>query len=351
MFELVKALTELPGMVGHEEPVQAFLTERWRPHCREVRRTRVGNLMARVGGQGPRLLIEGHADEIGVFVKSISEDGLVWVVQKNARAGRPGRDMHLIGQPCVIQTDRGLVEGVFATISGHVAPPERRKKDVLGWSDFFVDIGATSAEEAAAWGVRIGNGVLWNPPTRRLGHYIVGKAMDDRAALAIMTALLERLDPEELAYELYFASTVQEEIGLVGAYSLEREERFDLAVAVDVGLAGDVPGVDEHEIECRLGGGPILVHHDGTVNYHHGITRALMDVADAAGIPIQHAVFPRYSSDGHALVKAGVPTALVAFATRYTHSPYEMLSESDLEQCVTLLHGFVTQPNPDLFES
>lgn len=344
MFELVKALTELPGMVGQEEPVQEFLRERWEVYCEEVRTTGVGNVMAKVGGEGPRLLIEAHADEIGVLVKTISSKGIVWVAAKNARAGRPGRDIHLLGQPCVIQTDKGLVQGVFAAISGHVTPPELREKKELGWGDFFVDIGATSAEEAAEWGVSIGDGVIWNPATRQVGHYIVGKAMDDRAALAIMTVLLERLDPGQLQYELYFASTVQEEIGLVGAYSLERDERFDLAIALDVGLAGDVPGVDTREINCRLGGGPILVHHDGGIHYDRRLTRDLKQVAEEADIPIQDAVFPRYSSDGLALIKGGVPTALVAFATRYTHSPYEMLHEGDLEQCVELLHEFVMWP-------
>ena len=344
MFELVKALTELPGMIGHEDPVQEFLTARWGPYCEDIRTTGVGNVMAKVGGKGPRLLIEAHADEIGVLVSSISPEGIVWVARKNARAGRPGRDIHLFGQPCVIQTDKGLVHGVFATISGHVTPPELRQKQELGWGDFFVDIGATSADEAAEWGVRIGDGVIWNPSTRRVGHYIVGKAMDDRAALAIMTAMLERLDPEQLQYELYFGSTVQEEMGLVGAYSLERDERFDLAIAVDVGLAGDVPGVDNREIACRLGEGPILVHHDGTVHYDRRLTRTMIQIAEEIGVPIQHAVFPRYSSDGHVLIMAGVPTALVAFATRYTHSPYEMVAEGDLQQCADLLHAFVTRP-------
>jgi endoglucanase len=346
MFELVKALTELPGMIGHEGPVQDFLIERWKPYCEDIKTTGIGNLMAKVGGKGPRLLIEGHADEIGAVVKSISSEGIVWVAPKNGLAAnlRIGRDLYILGHPCVIQSDQGLVEGVFAAISGHVTPPDFKKKDHLGWGDFFVDIGAASREEVIRQGVRVGDAVIWDPPTRRLGHYIVGKAMDDRAALAIMTALVERLDPEELQYELHLGSTVQEELGLVGAYSLERDQKFDLAIAVDVGLAGDVPGVDEREMTCRLGGGPILVHHDGTVHYDRRITRELTQVAEEAGIPIQDAVFPRYSSDGQAMIKGGLPTALVAFATRYTHSPFEMLHEGDLEQCVDLLHRYVTRP-------
>jgi endoglucanase len=250
----------------------------------------------------------------------------------------------MLGHPCAIQTRNGLVRGIFATLSGHVTPPELRDKKDLAWGDIFVDIGATSAEEAQARGIRIGDGVVWTPETQELGHFVVGKAMDDRVALAIMTALVERLDPSDLQYELYLGSTVQEEIGLVGAYSLERDHRYDLAIAIDVGLAGDVPGVDQREMTCRLGGGPILLHHDGRVHYDRKITQQLDDIARDVGIPVQDAVFPRYSSDGYALIQMGVPTACLAFPCRYTHSPYEMVSASDVEQCTELVREFVTRP-------
>ena len=341
MFDLLKTLTELPGMVGHEDPVQDFIRDAWRPHCREISTTGVGNVIAHVGGAGPRLVLVAHADEIGVVVRAITPDGFVWLAPKNDRAGRPGRDLHLLGHPCAIQTSRGLVPGVFATVSGHVTPPELRDKAILGWSDFWVDIGATSKQEALEQGVQIGDGVIWTPETRRLGHFIVGKAMDDRAALAILTDLLRTLDPAQLRYDLYLASTIQEEVGLIGAYSLERDVRFDLAIAVDVGLAGDIPAVDRTEITTRLGGGPLLVHYD-RMRYDRVLTLDLARTAEENDIPIQHAIFSRYASDGNALIEGGLRTALIAFATRYTHSPYEMLAESDLEQCVALLHAFVT---------
>lgn len=94
MFELIKTLTELPGMIGQEGPVQEFIRQRWQPHCQYMKTTAVGNVIAQVGGRGPRLLIEAHADEIGVLVKGISPDGFVWVAPKNDKAGRPGRDLH-----------------------------------------------------------------------------------------------------------------------------------------------------------------------------------------------------------------------------------------------------------------
>lgn len=344
MFDLIKQLTEIPGMIGSEDAVQNFLMERWLPGCKSVKKTGIGNLIAEVGGKGPKLLIEAHADEIGVLVKGFSPEGMIWVAPKNAKAGIPGKDLHLLGQPCLIQSEKKLIEGIFATPSGHNIPDDLRIKNPIGWNDFFVDIGARNIEEAKEMGVQTGDTIVWNPPTKRLGNYITGKAMDDRVGLAIMTRLLETIDIDTLKFELHFASTVQEEIGLVGAHSLSRDMGYDYCLALDVGLTGDIPLVDKRDIECRLGGGPTIVHHDGTVHYDTHLTRHTIKVAKQNNIPVQHAVFSKYSSDGHALTMAGTPTVLIAFPTRYTHSPYEMISEQDIKECVRLISAFLKTP-------
>ena len=347
MFVLIKTLTELPGMSGFEKPVTEWLQEKWKPYVEGIEFTGVGNLIAHVGGQGPKLLVEAHADEIGFVIKSIDQNGFIWVARTAAREARPGREVFLIGQPAVVQTDTGVVEeGFFAAVSGHVlvSSAKLRAKHDLDWDDIFVDIGASTAAEVRAKGVDVGNAVLWNPPTRRVGRLITGKAMDDRAGLAIMTELLTRLETRKLKYDLYFSATVQEELGLVGAGSLERFERFDLAIAVDVGLAGDVPGVEDRDMPVKLGAGPIFVHHDRNVHYDRGVIQSLSSVAQGAGIPVQRSVFPVYCSDGVELVRLGVPTALIAFPARYTHSPFESVDENDLKQCVDLLQHFLEMP-------
>ena len=346
MFELVKELTEIPGMSGREEEVQNYLMQAWEPKCRSIKRTGVGNLIAEVGGQGPRLLIDAHADEIGVLVKGFSDEGMIWVAPKNGLAGRPGKDIHLLGHSCIIQTEGGHVEGVFATASGHNIPEELRNKTPIGWNDFFIDIGAKDEREVKQRGVRIGDTVVWMTSTRRLGNYLVGKAMDDRAGLALMTRLLDEIDTAALKYELHFASSVQEEIGLVGAHSLTSEDKFDYCITLDIGLSGDIPLVDPREVNCRLGGGPTIVHHDGTVHYDTTLTRHLIRVAEEHHIKVQHGVFSKYSSNGHALTLSGVPTALIAFPGRYTHSPYEMVCEDDLLQCLELVKAFLTTEFP-----
>jgi endoglucanase len=116
---------------------------------------------------------------------------------------------------------------------------------------------------------------------------------------------------------------------------------FDAAIALEIGLAGDVPGVAEDMMPIRLGAGPILVHKDALVHYDHRITRALEKSAADAGIPIQHAVFGSFGSDGAAFMKADIPAALVAFPARYTHTPFETAHLGDMEAMVDWLCAFI----------
>ena len=113
-----------------------------------------------------------------------------------------------------------LVEGVFASLTGHILSTEQRDKHTLDWNDLFVDAFFSSRDEALAAGVHIGDRIIWNPPTRAHGKIYTGKAMDNRVSLALLEELLPRLDVSRLNYDLYIASSVMEEGGLYGAHSV-----------------------------------------------------------------------------------------------------------------------------------
>jgi len=342
LFDLVKELTETPGPVGHEDPVQDWLAVRWARVSSEVRRTRVGNVLARIGGNGPRLLLFGHADEICLVVKSVTDDGFLhlWNYGNDA-TGYPPKWFFPVYQPALVVTSTGTVEGVFAKASGHVTGGRLRDKEKTEWNDWFVDVGARSRSDVDAMGIFAGARVIWNPPTRRIGRNIVGKAMDDRAALAIVTLAAERLAEEgRLAYELWIGSTVQEENGLIGAASLADEVTFDRAVAVDVGLTGDHPGPDPKDFPAKLGAGPTVVYQDASCHYSRRLSDELVAAAARARLPVQRAVYQFYGSDGSALLRRGVETALLTYPTRYTHSPIETVDEGDLLATVDLLCAF-----------
>ena len=337
-------LMEMPGPTGQEEPVLAWCRRRWAALGADVRVTPIGNILAHAGGSGPRLLLQGHADEIGFVVKSIDARGFVWLDNGQGGGGRFFHDRYPVGQPALVVGRRARVPGLFATPTGHILATRPQEPARLASNDLFVDVGASSKEEAEAFGVHVGAGVIWNPPTRRLGQRIFGKAIDDRVALALMTHLLQNVERRTLAYDLTIAATVQEEIGLIGASSLATPADFDLAVAIDNGPIGDYPGVDDREMPIKLGGGPTLVYKDGWVHYDRRIIARLLDVAAARGIAVQESTFPGFGSDGAALIRTGIPTALLGLATRYTHSAFEMLDERDLYGALALLVAFVTTP-------
>lgn len=344
MFELVKELSELPGPTGHEDAVQDWLVDRWGSFSRQVRRTRVDNVLAYVGGSGPRLALVAHADELSLLVKSVSDEGFLHLWPYNDTLGRPPRWFMPINQPALVVTSSGNYPGVFATASGHVVGGRSSQKDHFEWNDWFIDLGIRNRKEVEDLGIGPGARVIWNPETRRIGCNITGKAMDDRAAVAIATAAGEKLaKDDDLPFELWLASTVQEENGLLGASSLADDLQLDLAIALDVGLTGDIPGVDKRDFPSRLGAGPMIVYQDAMCHYSRRLSDTLVDVARQHDIPVQRAVFQHYGSDGAALIRRGVDSALLTYPTRYTHSPIETVDESDLENSVALLVAFVRQ--------
>jgi endoglucanase len=342
VVETLFELMELPGPTGQEEPVLSWCRRRWQELGGEIESTAIGNVMARFKGEGPRLLIQGHADEIGCVVKSIDSRGFVWLTDGQA-GSKTFSSRYPVGQPALIIGRERKVAGLFATATGHILATRSEEKTRLDANDFFVDIGAENREEAMGMGVHVGAGVIWNPPVRRLKNRIVGKAIDDRVALALMTHLVSEVKPSDLAYDLTISATIQEEIGLIGATSLGNHAGpFDLAIAIDNGPIADYPGTDERELPVRLGQGPALVYKDSWTHYDRRVINQLIDIAGAKDIPIQQCIFPGFGSDGAALIRAGIPTALLAIATRYTHSAFEMGDERDVTSALDLLRAFVT---------
>ncbi|GAC1652658.1 MAG: aminopeptidase [Herpetosiphon sp.] len=345
MFDLIKELTELVGPVGQEHSVLDHVEGLWRDAGATTSRTGIGNVVARVGGHGPRLLLVAHADELCYLVRAIDNDGFLWLANGQGWERQTSlRNWFTVGQRVHVLGRAGMVPGVIGAVTGHLATLALKEPTELTWNDFWVDTGLTR-DELLARGVTPGTRIVWDAPTVRMGPHVVGKALDDRVPLAVITEVLRRVPPTELAYDLTLACTVQEEVGLVGASALGAHARWAAAIAVEIGLAGDLPSVDDHAMPLRLGAGPVLIHKDALVHYDHALTASLERVAGASAIPIQHAVFGSFSSDGAALMRADTPSALVAFPARYTHSPLETGHLGDIEALVQWLGAFLRTPS------
>lgn len=343
MFDLIKELTELAGPVGQEETVLQHMESLWSEAGADVTRTRIGNVVAHAGGEGERVMMIAHADELCYLVRAIDENGFLWLANGQAWVREAGlRNSFTIGQRVQILARSGPLPGVIATTTGHLASLTLQEPTELTWSDFWVETGL-SRDELLVKGVTPGTRIIWDVETTQMGSQVVGKALDDRVLLAVMTEVLRRVPVHERRCDLTLVCSVQEEIGLVGASALGARHEYDAAIALEIGLAGDIPGVALRDMPLELGKGPVLVHKDAHVHYDHALTAKLENVAASAGIPIQHAVFGSFGSDGAALMKADIPSALVAFPARYTHSPFETAHMDDIEALTEWMCAFVRE--------
>src|SRR3954467_6074632 len=195
---LLAALCAVPAPSGAESELADLLHDRWEPRCAEVRRDAVGNVIARVGGAGPRVLVPAHMDpggylvRVGCLVRHVSDDGSLLLdgSQGDRRMGPERR--HPVGQPVrVLARDGGWLEGHLAAASGHVLTAAQREEHELSYNDFWVELGLGSREAVFDSGVHIGSPVVFSAPTRTLGELLVGPSMDNRAGLAMMDVLLD----------------------------------------------------------------------------------------------------------------------------------------------------------------
>jgi endoglucanase len=345
--DVLVELCAVPAPSGAEHELAALLRRRWEPRVESLRLDAVGNVIARVGGTGPRVLLQAHMDQVGYLVRHVDDDGFLLLdgSQGDRRNGPERR--HPVGQPVrVMRRDGTWLDGLIAAASGHVLTAEQRDDTELDYDDFWVEVGLTSRAAVLEAGVHIGSPVVFAAHTRALGDLLVGPSMDDRVGLAVMDGVLDAVADAPLACELWLAATVQEENGLHGARALALAERFDAAIAVEVGLAGDIPAVDDRQYATRLGAGPIVVHRDTGIVYDRVLTQHLLALAANADAPAQDGVFAGYGSDGLALAESGSPTALVTVPTRYTHTAFETIHVGDLAATVELLRLLVTTDLP-----
>jgi len=339
-YKSLKKYTELPGPIGHEHRVQAEFIKDIKKYTDEITTTNVGNVLAHFPGEGKKVLIFGHADEIGSVVLSVTDSGFLRI--SRGRRSVIGFPYTMVGQKALVLADNDKdIRGVFISASGHILRTSERE-DKLDISKIFIDVGASSKEEVETMGIHTGSPVIWNPVTERLGEKIVfGKAMDDRFTYPVMLGIAEMLKGQDPTCDLYLGSSIQEEIGLKGAQSLQRYG-FDVAIPLDIGMCGDYPAIPPGRMPVALGKGPVIVYRDSSIHYNLENIKEFHKIAADNNIPYQHGVFENYGSDGSAMIMGGTQPNLIATPTRYSHSPFEMMHLDDLELTTKLLFHYVT---------
>ena len=334
-FQFFKELVDAPSPSGFEQPVQRLYRDKLKDIC-ELDTDVMGNVIARLKGasQGAcRVMLAAHADEIGFMVKAFDESGAVYFDTIG------GVDPHLTpGKRVTIHTKSGPVPGVFGKKPIHLMDAKERES-LVKFKDQFIDIGCSNLDEARAL-VAIGDPVSFCDPVERLsGNTVTANGFDDKVGVYIVAKVLSEMSKESYpGVELYGVSTVQEELGLRGAATATYEINPAVGIAIDVGFATDVPGVDKREFgEFKLGAGPIIPKG---ANINPALFSMIENAAEEEGIPVQVKSEPRATgTDANRiqLSKAGVATALIKIPLRNMHSSAEIVSLDDVENAVKLI--------------
>lgn len=340
-LKMYEELTCANGIPGYEEPVRKVMRKYLEPLSNEIITDNLGSIAGvKVGREGgPRIMIAGHLDEVGWIVTMITEKGFL----KLQPVGGWWSQV-MLAQRVKIITRKGDLIGVVGSKPPHILPAEERNK-VVQIKDMFVDIGAGSREEAMEFGVRPGDpivpycdfAVMPNP------KILLNKAWDNRAGCAVAIMTLEELKGQDHGNVVYAVGNVQEEVGLRGAITMSNTIQPDIGIALDVGIAGDVPGVREEEAQGKMGKGPLVLMYDASMVPSQALRNLVADTADELGIPYQYDAIAGGGTDAGRMhvYGRGVPSIAIGFATRYIHSHAGLIHRDDMENAAKLVAAVI----------
>jgi putative aminopeptidase FrvX len=330
MKPLIQKLVETQGPSGYEGQIRAVVREEITPLADEVRVDALGNLIALKGkgsGEGIKLMLAAHIDEIGVMVTQVDENGFLRFTTLGGV--RPytcigGRVKFLNGASGVI----------------FMEPLDDMTKQPT-FEQLYIDLGSTAREDSP---VNIGDVGTFERPFLDLGKRLVAKSMDDRIGAAVLVETLRQV--RETPHQLYFVFSTQEEVGLRGATTAAFGIDPDLGLSVDVTGTGDTPRRTKVRMEVSLGKGPAIKVRDGGMLADRRVVDWMISGAEKLKMPYQLEILEGGTTDARAMQisRAGVPAGCLSIPCRYVHSPSEMVDFDDVQNAVRLLVELVSHP-------
>lgn len=339
-YDLLCELTEARGVPGYEDRVREIIHRELDAVTDRIETDAMGNVVATVEGESDySVAIAAHMDEIGFMVRHVTEEGFV---QVDPLGGFDPRVLR--AQRVTVHGDEDLT-GVIGSVPPHTLTDEQREsKDEV--SDVFIDLGRDGEEVADL--VAVGDLVTLDQTTARMGERITGKALDDRVCVFAMVEAARRIENPDVT--IHFAATVQEEVGLRGAHALGVDVDPDLAIALDVTVANDVPQIGkEADAVTELGAGTAIKLKDSSVITSPKVHRRLTEVAETEGIDHQHEVLPSGGTDtaGFQQSNGAKPVGAISVPTRYLHTVTETADSGDVAATIDLLTAFLERETGD----
>ncbi|MFT7172508.1 MAG: putative aminopeptidase FrvX [Paracoccaceae bacterium] len=334
-------LLETPSPTGFEMPGQKVWAKYVGEFADSVECDAYGSTWATLKGRSDKvIMLEAHADEIGYMIKYISKEGFLYLDKVGGSDSATGR-----GRRIQVLGSNGIVPGVIGNTAIHLRRDVLASEKAPKIHELWVDVGASSPEEVAKLGLRVGHPAVYSDGPSELGEdRLVGRALDNRIGGYMIAQVMKKLAAAKTkpAFTLICLNAVQEEIGGYGAKMATHRLQPDVCLCTDVTHATDTPGLSAPMYgRVNLGGGPSVTH--GTAS-HPMVVDRLIKVADQKKLSLQHEAssgFTGTDTDSIYQSRSGVPSALVSLPLRCMHSVIEMAAYSDVEATIDLMASFV----------
>lgn len=337
--DLLRRLSEAPGPSGFEEPVRKIMVPELRAVTDELRYDGLGSVIARQGSTGPRIMLDAHMDELGGMVRRVTPDGFLSMQMLGGWL-----DQAIAGQRWIILGAHGPIHAVTGIRDVHLASAEERAR-LISRDAVFLDVGARTSAEVAALGISPGDPVVPDSTFQVMNgtQNYLGKAWDDRVGCAVLIEAARRLRESGHPNQVFFAATVQEEIGLRGARAATAIIKPDIGIAIEGGVTGDAGGAHPEESQAKLGGGPGIFLYDSSALPNRKLVTLVRDTARGKGIPLQADLVQGYGDDSAEIqtVNGGAPTVNLVVPARYTHVHNGIINRRDFDGMVDLVVALI----------
>jgi len=333
MKPLIEKLTTTFSPSGYEDSIRDVIRKEIEKYADEVRVDALGNLIARKGSGGKKIMIAAHMDEIGLMVTHVDDNGFVRFTG--------------IGGVYPRNLPGGRVRFVNGTVGVIGLEPTDHAEKIPALDKMFIDVGATDKKSCP---VKTGDVATFERPFTDLGNRLVAKSMDNRIGCAVAIEVMRALTLRQAQggastpHEVYFVFTTQEEVGTRGAQTSAYGIDPDLGFSIDVTGWGDTPG--QKDFEVALGKGPAIKIRDGGMLSDPRIVEWMIRTAEKSKLPYQREVLLGGTTDARAmqLVRGGVPVGCISIPCRYVHTPSEMVDYEDVKNAVKLIVALLRSP-------
>ncbi|MDO4160602.1 MAG: M42 family metallopeptidase [Prevotellaceae bacterium] len=323
---------------GSEEQVINLFRNTVSSYVDEITIDAMGNCIAHKKGDGPKVMIAAHADEIGLIVHYIDEKGFLYFKEIG------GVDTALLmGRRVIIHGENGSVIGIIGKKPFHLQDTKSPSQEINP-EDLWIDIAARDGSDARSK-VSIGSiATVISDVTYLSDTVVASKSLDDRIGIFVLTEIARQLN--DMKADVYLVATVQEELGARGAQVVAEAIKPSIGIVIDVTHATDYPTSNAvHDGYIQLGKGVVIPNGP---NLDKTLTAKIEKTAKEATIPYQMEAIARPTSTDARMIQVsgtGVKTVLLSIPCRYMHTPNEVVSLEDADACIRLLVEYLYRVN------